>query len=194
MTEQQTPHIPDYAALLRRAAANHAADATRLAGQEQTITTELGRFETWMHTEHARIQTELEEAQAKADAQFRALSEDWEARKRDLGEVGRQKAEHQRHASGAERSWRNWCHDEGLDPDALPPLHLGTGPVSDAALAAGAQAARPGPGVDESQLLDLREARRHPTAPDPEVTRGDVQLPAPGGEGPQGRFQGDPRA
>ena len=120
--------IPDYASLLRRAAANHAADATRYADREQKLTTELGRFEEWMHAEHARIQAELNEAQAKADEQLRSISQDWEARKRDLAEAGRAKAEHQKHATGAERSWRNWCQEEGVDPDALPPLR-DTGPL-----------------------------------------------------------------
>jgi hypothetical protein len=120
--------IPDYAGLLRRAAANHAADATRYADREQKLTTELGRFEEWMHAEHARIQAELNEAQAKADEQLRSISMDWEARKRDLAEAGRAKAEHQKHATGAERSWRNWCQEEGVDPDALPPLR-DTGPL-----------------------------------------------------------------
>lgn len=125
MTE---PTIPDYANLLRRAAANHAADASRYASQEQKLTTELARFEEWMAGEHARIQAELDEAQAKADEQLRAISADWETRKRDLAETGRAKTEHQKHATGAERSWRNWCHDEGIDPADLPPLR-DTGPM-----------------------------------------------------------------
>lgn len=125
MTE---PTIPDYANLLRRAAANHAADASRYASQEQKLTTELGKFEEWMVGEHARIQAELNAAQAKADEELRAISADWETRKRDLAEAGRVKTEHQKHATGAERAWRNWCRDEGIDPADLPPLR-DTGPL-----------------------------------------------------------------
>lgn len=125
MTE---PTIPDYANLLRRAAANHAADATRYANTEQHLTTELGKFEEWMKGQRARIQAELDEAQRKADEQLRAIAADWETRKRDLAEAGRVKAEHQKHATGAERAWRNWCHDEGINPADLPPLP-DTGPL-----------------------------------------------------------------
>lgn len=176
--------IPDYASLLRRAAANHAADATRYADREQKLTIELGRFEEWMHGEHARIQAELDEAQAKADEQLRSIAADWEARKRDLAEAGRAKAEHQKHANGAERSWRNWCQEEGIDPATLPPLR-DTGPLP----VVPAEARTPVPRDANGRVVPPPGEVEFVSDTDPVSTRTD--LPA-GGEPPaQGDFQAE---
>lgn len=189
--------IPDYANLLRRAAANHAADATRYADREQKLTTELGRFEEWMAAEHARVQAELNEAQAKADEQLRSISADWETRKRDLAETGRAKAEHQRHATGAERAWRTWCQEEGVDPDALPPLR-DTGPMP---VVAAPPAPKGRPPVEEFPELGLQVVR-HPTTPgldeiQPMPAENSQPLPAIDGADAlleQGRRMADPGA
>ncbi|MGI5162760.1 hypothetical protein ACQEU3_47140 [Spirillospora sp. CA-253888] len=122
MTEQTTPEIPDYADLLRRAAAVHASEVTAYTVRENALSDELTRFRRHAETERQRIENELAEARAKAETQLNDLAAQERAISNDLREAGLGKTRHQRDADGAQRSWLDWCQREGIDPRTVPPL------------------------------------------------------------------------
>ncbi|KAB2347297.1 hypothetical protein [Actinomadura rudentiformis] len=126
---QTAPHpaaldIPAWAHALRIAAITEAQEADTCLRKERDACGDLAHYQQWANQERARLEEHLRAVHAQTMAKLDEISAEEQQLEKVHDATKNDKRRHLKSAEGAEHAWLDFCTREGVDPKAVPPVHI----------------------------------------------------------------------